>query len=248
MREILLADDELFIRRGIDQLLKEYEGYRVAAQARNGAEALSLFAKLLPDIVVMDIQMPELNGLDTFEHMRKIQSHTQGIFISAFSEPMYLRTAIRHEAVDYLFKPIDPDELMAALARADARLTQLGVAARHAHAQEGRDAASQRAVQEIQRLIQSQYANPLSVQTIAEAVHLSSAYACTLYKRCTGDTILHYLTEVRLEAALHLLRSTDLPIYAVAQRVGYQDYRYFKQLFERRMHRTPAQYRKEERG
>ena len=249
MREILLADDELVIRQGIHELLERSGGgYAVVAQARSGAEAASLFAKLLPDIVIMDIRMPGMTGLEAFAQMRAVQSHTQCIFISAYSDPLYLRTALRSEAVDYLFKPIDPEELRAALRRAEERLQALGVPASAERQAEGRDAAAQRIAAEVRRYIQTQYAHPLTVQRIADAVHLSPAYLCTLYKRCTGETVLQYLTEVRMQAALSLLRTTELPIYAVAQRVGYQDYRYFKQLFQRCMRMSPLDYRERERG
>lgn len=244
MRGILLADDEFIIRKGIRELLdRERAGFAIVAEARSGKEAVDMFAKLLPGIVVMDIRMPGMTGLEAFAEMRKASAHTQAIFISAFTDPLYLRGALRSEAVDYLFKPIDPAELLAALLRADGRLLRLGIPPMEAEQPAGRSAAAEHAVSVMRGYIEAHYAQPLTAEHIADAVHLSTVYACTLYKRATGETVLQYLTQTRLEAAQNLLRTTELPIYAIAQRVGYRDYRHFKQLFHKHAHMSPAAYR-----
>ena len=167
----------------------------------------------------------------------------QGIFISAHSDLQYLRTAIQNEAVDYLFKPLDPHEILHALDRANSRLQRLGIPEVNPTASESRDAVNQKIAEEIRQFIRNAYGNPLTVRQIAEAVHLSTAYACTLYKRLTGVTILETLTETRMKAACRLLTETSLPIPIIAQRVGYQDVRYFKQLFQKYEQQSPAEYR-----
>ncbi len=244
MREILLADDEIHICSGIRELLAGCgDRYSLVAEAGTGPEALTLFRRFFPDIVILDVRMPGMTGLEAFEKMREVSAHVQGIFISAHSDLQYLRTAIQNEAVDYLFKPLDPQEILKALDRADARLQRLGIPEVSASAAESRDAVNQRTVEEIRHCIRNNYGNQLTVRQIADAVHLSTAYACTLYKRITGTTILETLTETRMKAACRLLTESDLPIQAIAQRVGYQDIRYFKQLFQRYAHQSPTDYR-----
>ena len=234
MREILLADDEIHICSGIRELLVNCgDRYSLVAEAKTGTEALTLFRKFCPDIVILDVRMPGITGLEAFEEMRNISAHVQGIFISAHSDRQYLRTAIQNEAVDYLFKPLDPQEILDALDRADERLRRLGIPEAAPAAAVSRDALAQRTVEEIRCYIRNNYARPRTVQQIAGAVHLSTAYACTLYKRITGSTILQFLTEIRMDAALRLLNESDLPVSIIAQRVGYQDFRYFKQLFQK---------------
>lgn len=243
MREILIADDEIHICAGIRKLLAGYgDRYAIAAEAGTGNEALMLFRRFLPDIVILDVRMPGMTGLEALEKMREISPHVQGIFISAYSDKQYLRAAIQSEAVDYLFKPLDPAEIIGALERADARLCRMGISGAAA-ASESRENMNRRTIEEIRHYIQNNYRNPVTVQQIADAVHLSTAYACTLYKRVTGATILETLTETRMNAACRLLRESDLPVQSVAQRVGYQDIRYFKQLFQKHTQQSPAEYR-----
>ena len=244
MREILLADDEIHICSGIRELLADCEDrYHLVAEAGTGAEALQLFRRFVPDIVILDVRMPGMTGLEAFVKMREISAHVQGIFISAHSDLQYLRTAIQNEAVDYLFKPLDPTEILRALDRANARLLRLGIPETDITASESREAVNRKTAEEIRQYIRANYANPLTVRQIAEAVHLSAAYACTLYKRVTGNTILETLTETRMKTACRLLTETSLPVATIAQRVGYQDVRYFRQLFQKYAEQSPAEYR-----
>lgn len=247
MREILLADDEIHICAGIRELLANRgDRYSLVAEASTGTEALALFRKFCPDIVILDVRMPGLTGLEVFEKMRSVASHVQGIFVSAHSDRQYLRTAIQCEAVDYIFKPINPQEILDALNRADERLQRLGIPESAPAAAVSRDALAQRTVEEVRHYIRSNYAKPLTIQRIAESVHLSTAYACTLYKRITRSTILQYLTEIRMDAALRLLNESDLPAPMIAQRVGYQDFRYFKQLFQKHTGVSLTTYREQQ--
>lgn len=244
MREILIADDEIHISSGIRELMLQMGGrYKLVAEANTGTEALALFKKLCPDIVILDVRMPGMTGLEAFEKMKMISSHVQGIFISAHSDLQYLKAAIQNEAVDYLLKPIDPQEIIRALERADERLNRLGVPDSEPADIVSRDAMAQRTVDEIRHFIRVNYTKALTVQQIASAAHLSAAYVCTLYKRVTGSTINQYLTEVRMEAACRLLKESDLSIQTISQKVGYQDFRYFKQLFQKSLGVSPQSYR-----
>jgi DNA-binding NarL/FixJ family response regulator len=79
---LLLVDDHLILRQGIRKLLEEHEELEVVGEASNGREALSLVAELKPDIAILDIAMPRLNGLET---SRQIQSHHPGVKVLILS-------------------------------------------------------------------------------------------------------------------------------------------------------------------
>lgn len=242
MRQILIADDEWIIRKGIRDCLAE-NGYTQIYEAKNGADAIRVFKDERPEIAILDVSMPGMSGMDAYKEMRSIKPYTQVIFVSAYTKPEYLREAILNEAVDYIFKPIAPELLIKALGRADERLVKLGVNDFNASGAESRSDASRQLAAEMLNYIQANYARPINVAMIAEAAHISSAYACTLFKKHTGDTLINCLTSRRLTAAAELLLSTELPAYAVANRVGYQDYRYFKQVFIKKYGVAPSEYR-----
>ncbi|MDI4647808.1 response regulator transcription factor [Cohnella hashimotonis] len=119
MRKVILVDDEMFARKGLAGLIPwEQYGFEVAGEAEDGEEALGLIGRLSPDIVVTDIRMPVLDGL---EMIRAAQERgyrgTHFIIISGFGDFKYAQQAVRFGVQDYLLKPIDEYELIACLVR-----------------------------------------------------------------------------------------------------------------------------------
>jgi len=115
---IVIADDERPARRFLGNLLKAFPEADVIGEAANGQEALALIAELKPDLVFLDLQMPELGGLDV-ARMLKAGAAPVLAFVTAFDE--FAVQAFELNAVDYLLKPVDRDRLAATLARARTR-------------------------------------------------------------------------------------------------------------------------------
>ncbi|WP_054955703.1 response regulator [Paenibacillus dakarensis] len=91
--------------------------------------------------------------------------------------------------------------------------------------------------------ISGHYQQDLSIEAAAEAAGLSISHFCTLFKQVTGYTFLEYLTEYRIEKAKSILKNTSVKVYQIAPLVGYQDPRYFTQVFKKITGRTPTEYR-----
>lgn len=100
-------------------------------------------------------------------------------------------------------------------------------------------------VYRIRQYIKKHYANELSVDLLADAVALTPSYLCTLFKKQTGVTLIHYLTQYRIEKAIELLEESTYKTSEVARRVGYHNLSYFNLVFKERIGKTPGQYRKE---
>lgn len=112
MPTVLIADDEENIRRGLQYIIDwEQEGFTVAGDAATGTEALRKILALLPDLVLMDIHMPGMQGLDVIRAAREQGFKGRFIVISGYSEFSYAQTALRYGVTDYLTKPVDEDEL-----------------------------------------------------------------------------------------------------------------------------------------
>jgi two-component system response regulator AlgR len=123
--KILIADDEAPARNRLRELLSEIPGTRVIAEAANGKEALTLAAETLPHVMLLDIRMPEMDGIEAAEHSLKLYHPPAVIFTTAFDE--HAMKAFDMNAVDYLLKPIRRERLMIALKKARALLpAQLG--------------------------------------------------------------------------------------------------------------------------
>jgi DNA-binding NarL/FixJ family response regulator len=111
---IVLADDHAMIRQGLKAIL-EAEGFQVPGEASNGIEAVELTQKLRPDIVVLDISMPLLNGIDASRQILEARPQTRIILLTAHTQEQYALQGLRHGVTGYLLKENAADELVNAV-------------------------------------------------------------------------------------------------------------------------------------
>lgn len=112
---IVIVDDEPLARRGIRALLNEEKDVEIIAECRNGREAVAVIVERSPDLVFLDVQMPELNGFDVLEAIG-VEHMPAVIFVTAYDQ--YALRAFEVHALDYLLKPLDGDRFTSALQRA----------------------------------------------------------------------------------------------------------------------------------
>ncbi|MCC3374987.1 response regulator transcription factor [Cohnella sp. REN36] len=117
MYGVLIVDDESTIREGLEALIEwEDAGFRVIGAAANGKEALRLYRAYRPDLMIVDIRMPGMNGLELIQQLRREEERVHVLVLSGYADFGYAKLAI-HLGVDgYLLKPVDEDELTASLA------------------------------------------------------------------------------------------------------------------------------------
>lgn len=116
---IVIADDERPAREFLKSMLREIEGAEVVGEAENGADAVELIRKTKPDLALLDLQMPEVSGLEAVRLLRKSQMPLVA-FVTAYDE--YAVQAFELNAIDYLLKPVERSRLGATLERASERL------------------------------------------------------------------------------------------------------------------------------
>jgi len=124
---VLIVDDEPLARRGIQQLLARHPEFAVAGECRNGREALQALDTLAPDLVFLDVQMPEMDGFAVIR-ARGVRRMPAVVFITAYDT--YAVRAFETNAVDYLVKPVTEARFRDALERVRERLTARDIAAR----------------------------------------------------------------------------------------------------------------------
>lgn len=114
---VMIVDDEYIIRQGIEYLLDwEKEGFKLVGEAMNGEEALEKIEELQPDIVLSDIVMPKLNGIDLTKCIQQKYPAIKVIILSSYSDFDYVKNTFQNGAVDYILKPtLNPEELLKAL-------------------------------------------------------------------------------------------------------------------------------------
>lgn len=112
---IILADDHLIVRNGIKSLLTEIDEIEIVGEASDGQEAIDLVEKLLPDIVVSDITMPKINGIDLIKLINQRYPETKVLILSMHQDDEYIIKAIEAGAKGYLPKDTDEEELLRAI-------------------------------------------------------------------------------------------------------------------------------------
>ncbi len=123
MIRLLLVDDEKPARARLARLLSEIPDVQVVGEASNGLEALAVAQELKPDVALLDIEMPELNGLEVAEAW--VENGPAVIFVTAYTE--HALRAFEVSALDYLVKPVSPDRLVEALQKARRHKSQPGL-------------------------------------------------------------------------------------------------------------------------
>lgn len=110
--KVFIADDEELIREGLKYIISWEElGFEICGEASNGEDALKSILELNPDLVLLDIRMPKLHGIDIIKFAREKNYTGKFIILSGYSENQYVQTALHNGADYYLTKPIDEDEL-----------------------------------------------------------------------------------------------------------------------------------------
>ena len=112
---VLIADDHALFRRGLEMVLKEEDGIELAGQASDGAEAVQMAGETLPDVVLMDIRMPKITGIEAARQMREVAPSAKIVMLTISDEEEDLFEAIRAGASGYLLKDIPLDEVAEAV-------------------------------------------------------------------------------------------------------------------------------------
>ena len=122
---VLLVDDHVVVRRGLSALLETYEEIEVVGEASGGAEGAELAGRLLPDVVLMDLVMPEMDGIEATRRLKAVSPTTQVIVLTSYSEDERIFPAIKAGALSYLLKDVPADERALIAGGNTARLYQL---------------------------------------------------------------------------------------------------------------------------
>ena len=244
MLRTLIVDDEFWMLEGLKKVIKrDCPQFTVTAAARDGAQALEWLERESFDLVITDIRMPKMDGLQLLQEMRALGKTIPVLIFSAYSDFDYAKQAIHYGAFDYILKPINRSEIRAALNRIETMLTAQG------HQREALVAVTpeqplqgKQVIEAMQKLIQSEYMNDLSIVAIADKLGFNSAYLSRLFKQESGVGFLQYLTEYRLNVAVQLMENKGFSITEIARQVGYADYKHFRKVFKQYKGTSPSEY------
>lgn len=240
MHRILLVDDEPMILEHTKKLLDwKALGCVIVGEAHNGEEGLKLIQSLHPDIVITDVVMPGLTGLEMMDRAAGLKDINY-IFLSGYQEFDYVRHALRAGAVDYLLKPVEA---------ADLKGTLLRMMRRGLSVEEDYTARYGEIVAKVLCMIDERFADPdFSLGGVCEnELFMNETYVGRLFQKRTGQKFTARLTEKRIaEAKKMLLGNQDASVADIGERVGFSTAKYFIEIFKKSEGVSPSQFRQQQ--
>lgn len=246
MLKVLVVEDEELIRKGI-VLAVDWAALDcvVVGEASNGEEALDAVERYDPTLIITDLKMPRMDGLEMVRRLRERGCGAYVIILTAYDSFEYAQTALRLGAVDFLLKPFHDGDLEQAVINLRRRMEP----ARQAQSPSAppipglKKGDKSKYVLGAMDYIGDHYNDPgISVGSIAQHLGLSEGHLSHLFKKETDYTLLNYLTRYRIHKAMELLRDCRAKVYEVAEQVGYKDITYFSATFKKLVGMSPSEY------
>ena len=230
--KVLVVEDEMLERRAMLQLVKDgFPQVEEVLSAENGEKAVEIALQKTPQLILMDINLPLLDGISAAVQIRRQLPEVQIIMVSAYSDYEHMRGAIRSQALDYLVKPYSAESFHEAVERglqgAKKEETVYGKAG---------------TIRKIKKYLEEHYQENIALNNVAEEVCLEKSYLGRLFREECGTTIMAYLREVRIIRAKELLIVGMNP-GEVAVKTGFGDPAYFAKSFKQVTGISPAKYR-----
>lgn len=259
----IIVDDEKNVRYIINDFITSFDlEIEIIAQAENGEVALKCCKKMKPDLVISDIKMPNLNGIEMLEEMRIIDENIMCIFVSAYTDFNFAQAAIKQGAKGYILKPIQAEELYQLLKevrevwikkqKEKSKFKRLERTVNQLKSERLNDVISEkkinndynRVIYKVINYIEEYYHEDISLDSVADNVFLNKNYLSDLFHKEIGKSFVQYLTEFRLEKAKTLYEIDDFRVGEIADMVGFSDCSYFIKLFKKYTGATPNEYRR----
>jgi two-component system, response regulator YesN len=252
MLNLLVVDDEPLILAGLSAIIRNANTpFQQVETANDGIEALDKLKSFQPHLIITDIHMPEMSGLEFIKLAKENNLCHRFIILTGYDEFDYARQAIRFHVLDYLLKPVDKEELVSILEEA-ARAIEMEIEEPITEAEDesrafagllDNDKYSDQMIK-VLNYIHKHYGQDLSLEQAAMHIGLSPSYLSAMFKKESGINFVPYLHSCRVAKAQQLMNEQPkLPLDKVASLVGYENPRHFFKVFKKYSGLTPGKYR-----
>lgn len=266
MLKIVVIDDEAHLRNLIKNFIPQKLGIKVVGEAADGVGGMDMCVRLKPHIIITDIRMPEMDGLELIEKLSQILPEIKVIVVSGFGEFAYAQKALHYGAVGYLLKPLEEKDLYEVLKRAIEAIEQrlegrsqfdrmklelnklqnslLPRTSEVLDLEESPIYSDSPVVQKMLEYIYKNYNRDVSLEEIAAKVYMNSTYLSRIFKDKTGMGFHDFLVDIRISNAKTLLERSEFKVNEIADMSGYRDVSHFICIFKKHIGMTPIDYRR----
>ena len=231
---LLIADDENLELKVLEKTVKKHfvEELEIFASS-NGRKASQICDEVKPDIALLDIEMPGMNGIELAKYIKEKYADCIIIFITAYDRFDYAIEAMHIKAFDYLLKPWKEERLCELINTAIENVRSMQKTDSIVHSQKDI----------IKDYIDRNYKKDISAKDVAGILGYSDVYFSKVFKQLFDDNFINYLTKIRIDRAKVLLKDVSFNIKEVGKSVGYADSNYFTKVFKRSVGMSPSEYR-----
>jgi len=231
---LLIADDENLELKVLEKTVKKHfvDELEIFASS-NGRKASQICDEVKPDIALLDIEMPGMNGIELAKYIKEKNTECIIIFITAYDRFDYAIEAMHIKAFDYLLKPWKEEKLCELINTAIENVRSVQKTDSIVHSQKD----------VIKDYIDRNYKKDISAKDVAGILGYSDVYFSKVFKQLFDDNFINYLTKIRIDRAKVLLKDVSFNIKEVGKSVGYADSNYFTKVFKRSVGMSPSEYR-----
>ena len=241
--QLILVEDDDQIRNGLSRFFPwEQLGFQLAASFENGLQALNYMRSHPVDVILTDVRMPVMDGLEMLEKMRLENLEAYVVILSAYQEFSYAQKAIELGVSNYIIKSTKYDELVHVFQHIYDNLLH-GKAGYSIPDHMSPPEMNGEFLEKIKAYIRSHIA-VATLQSTADYVNYSPIYLSRLFKEKAGINFINYIIQERMQCAAELLRKQNYSISQISEAVGYSNEKNFSRAFKKYYGVSPAEYRK----
>jgi Response regulator containing CheY-like receiver domain and AraC-type DNA-binding domain len=249
MYRVIVVEDETIVRRGI-VLTTNWTALNcvVVGEATNGEEGKALALHQSPDIIITDMKMPRMDGLEMVHALKNAGCKSSFIILTAYNDFKYAQNALRLGVADYLLKPLQSEELELSIQNILNSLQDSKPSRNESDlpmpvpSLTNVSHSLNKYVSEAITFISNHYNEDITISTVARSLGISEGHLSRLFKKKTSYTFTNYLIFYRIKLAMKLLENHRVKIYEVADQVGYTDTTYFSSQFKKVVGISPSEY------
>lgn len=246
IRFIVVEDEDLILNSLVKKIETMDPAFKVMGTAQDGRSALKLFEQVPVDVLITDIQMPVMNGLELLKEVDNLYPSTKKIILSGYNEFEYAKQALKLGVLDYLLKPIKNEEFKKVLTQLkwvvgyDRNLLNVP----SLNAQDEQSQSPKEIVELVQRYLKENFQKDLSLELISKKFNFNPSYLSKIFIKHTGQPPSKFLITLRINEAKHLLASQpEQSVKDIGEHVGYPNPYYFSRIFKQITGVTPTEYR-----
>lgn len=244
---VIVAEDEDLIRNSLIRKIESIDDtLKVVGAAQDGREAMELARDEQPDLLVTDIRMPVMDGIELIKSMHLYYPRVHKIITSGYADFEYARSALQYNVNDYLLKPIAAEELKRVFTRMKTLIdNERSVFKESMKGTPSPGANPEEIVHLVQSFMRENFQQDLSLEQIARSFNFNASYLSKIFIKYTGEPPSKYLTSLRINESKYLLtHHRNLTIKEIGERVGYPDQFYFSRIFKQVTGSTPKEFQK----